>query len=75
MALFMWSTVSWSRPSRDHEAGAHMTPIILTTVLLLTGLAKAGPYVLTDVQRYIRPGPGRHRRIRSGRHAARGGCR
>lgn len=73
MALFVWNTVSWSR--RDHEAGPHMAPIILTTVLLLTGLAKAGPYILTDVRRCIRPGPGRHRLIRSGRHAARGGRR
>ncbi|MBT2509847.1 hypothetical protein J7I98_29070 [Streptomyces sp. ISL-98] len=52
-----------------------MAPIVFTTVLMLTALAKAGPYALADVQRCVRPGTGRHRRVRTGRHAARGGRR
>ncbi|MEV0598495.1 hypothetical protein AB0I82_04205 [Streptomyces sp. NPDC050315] len=51
------------------------TPILLSTVLLLSFLPTAGPFALAEVRACTRPGTGRHRRVTRGRHAARGGRR
>ncbi|MFF3494833.1 hypothetical protein ACFYWS_26195 [Streptomyces sp. NPDC002795] len=51
-----------------------MAPLVFTTLMLCTALAKAGPYALADVRLCFTPGSGRHRRG-GARHAARGGRR
>ncbi|MFE3410309.1 ATP-binding protein [Streptomyces mirabilis] len=47
-----------------------MAPILFIAVLLLPFVTAAGPFALWEARDYVRPGPGRHRRIRGAGSAA-----
>lgn len=51
-----------------------VVPLLVSAILLLPSVALAGPFAVVEARTCMRPGPGRHRRITRGRHAARGGC-